>query len=485
MENGLEFTKDDRIDLKALFENGNYMVAFDTNVYLNLYRDSPDWAEYILDCMKRIKNYIIVPQMIFIEFNKHHKSLFVRRKKAIENSVDDAFRLIDSQRTKLINSCNGVLRRGNYPDLDLLVEKIESKYEDIRGEFENYFEEHSILSLIKDSWSDDLPSNFVKALEASGQVMSGFTTSELYELCEEGKLRYEKEIPPGYKDGKNKDGIRKYGDLIWWQEVLQYVKNCHKNIILVTDDIKEDWWRKENNNYRFREELIKEFQIKTKSLLQNQETYFDLKAFMSKEFFEALSESYGIDQPDAIDIAMSLTDSEYIASIQESVFDKVVYCLLYSGSDYIDEDNHIGTEGVDEWELRSSEYKNYEMVERVGDLVTYRITYEVELYGTSYDYWGRDDDTKEIIKSPDIHHLVKGAINVTVKRTVDMMMDFSENTEFDDCEIKTGILKEIEYEVTDEDDCYDICPRCGDPINFDNDAGNGFCISCTRESDNI
>ena len=32
------------VDLKKMLEDGNTIVVFDTNIYLNLYRYSPDWV---------------------------------------------------------------------------------------------------------------------------------------------------------------------------------------------------------------------------------------------------------------------------------------------------------------------------------------------------------------------------------------------------------------------------------------------------------
>ena len=61
---------------------------------------------------------------------------------------------------------------------------------------------------------------------------------DIYNL---GKKRFEQDIPPGYMD-KDKQGIRKYGDLILWFQVIDKAKETDKSIILVTDDRKEDWW---------------------------------------------------------------------------------------------------------------------------------------------------------------------------------------------------------------------------------------------------
>lgn len=73
------------------------------------------------------------------------------------------------------------------------------------------------------------------------------------------KSRYYKEIPPGFKDGKTKDGIDKYNDLILWKEVLKYCRENDKNLIFVTDDVKPDWWTGDGTKKEFHSLLIKEF----------------------------------------------------------------------------------------------------------------------------------------------------------------------------------------------------------------------------------
>ena len=86
--------------------------------------------------------------------------------------------------------------------------------------------------------------------------MVPFSQDQLYHICDEGEERYEKSIPPGFKDKKDKDGIRKYSDLIIWKEIINYAKENQLDIIFVTDDVKADWWEKESE---FHPKLINEF----------------------------------------------------------------------------------------------------------------------------------------------------------------------------------------------------------------------------------
>jgi hypothetical protein len=86
-----------------------------------------------------------------------------------------------------------------------------------------------------------------------------YSFGELREIAKEGYERYDSEIPPGYKDKTAKQGIRKYGDLIIWKQIIDYANNNQKNIILINNDTKEDWWDKTPKKPKPREELIKEF----------------------------------------------------------------------------------------------------------------------------------------------------------------------------------------------------------------------------------
>jgi hypothetical protein len=55
-------------------------------------------------------------------------------------------------------------------------------------------------------------------------------------------VRYEKQIPPGFADLKDKDDYKKYGDATLWLEVIEHARRQKKPIILVTSEKKFDWW---------------------------------------------------------------------------------------------------------------------------------------------------------------------------------------------------------------------------------------------------
>lgn len=100
-----------------------------------------------------------------------------------------------------------------------------------------------------------------------GKVGNKFDDEEMKQIIVEGNDRYEKKIPPGYKDAIKKSGIldnNAYGDLIVWKEILRFSKKEKKNIIYVTHDQKEDWWNKvRGKTVGPRVELRREFMEET------------------------------------------------------------------------------------------------------------------------------------------------------------------------------------------------------------------------------
>lgn len=485
---------DANIDIKAFLDSDSYAAVFDTNVFLNLYRIAPDYADFLLSCLDTIKEHIFVPKTVQIEFLKHNKTLFGKRKKTIESLIVKNIDLVKKQKDTIIKNCS-VLQKSKFSEVDNLIQSIREKYEAVEKMMEDYFDEHNDLTVICDTWTSDRPADFIKQLESKGHVLPSPDYAMLYRICDDGQNRYKKFIPPGYKDEKDKDGLRKYCDLIWWKEVLNYAESNKKHIILVTDDIKEDWWKKEGDDFIFREELLNEFYRATKYAGADEGVknakHLTLVPFISESFFKALSTSYGIEQPETIDYALAITSDSYIDSIEDMVFYRVVDKLVYSNDDYLKLETmtRVGSEGVEEWEIEDHEFVEYNLLGRDGNKLYYSLKYKVTMSGNSYDYWGRDDDTKDVILSNAFHHTVVGIITVEVSRTVDLLMDFNDN-EYDTCEIVEGVFEEKAYSEEGEED-FDgwygqgVCPRCGRPLTFDTDALNGFCIKCSKESDDI
>jgi len=143
--------------------------------------------------------------------------LFKHRENVIKNSIKDTLVLIETQRKKLKNSCATLITR-QFPEAENLQDDIDNKYDELRDILTEFLNERRVLTLIQDSWENDIVKEFVEELIKNNQLMNDFSRDEIYSICSEGEKRYKKEIPPGFKDFKGKDGISKYSDLILWKE---------------------------------------------------------------------------------------------------------------------------------------------------------------------------------------------------------------------------------------------------------------------------
>lgn len=471
------------IALKDLLQHKNYVVVLDANILLKIYRSSPDYAEFVLECLDSIKDYVCIPFNVYWEYEKHRKEEYSKKQKSIKKSVEACSQLVSIIENKIKSQCNELSRNG-YPDIDGLVYNLIDKVGELQDEFDSYFEEHQNLDFLN-NWDEDKVLNLMNSFRKMPEPSASF----IYKLCKEGEYRYKSQTPPGYKDAK-KDGVSKYGDLIVWAETYEYAVLNNKNIIFVTDDVKEDWWEKlDDGRILFRKELVKEFLRKTK-IRKDTGKNLKLIPLVGYDLYQAIAREFMIEAPDAISLILNATDEFFVDEVQRQVFESVWSEIAYSGTSFIDENNsHIGSEGVDEWELDDVEFDDFERIDVDSGTATYIISYFIRISGVSYEYWGRDDDTKEIITSPGRRHECSGKVEVLVTRALDTVINWNENFEYQDAEIETASITEDSYEDADSD--FDIyCAECGKKMGYEWESfyrdykGDPICDDCMTTNEN-
>lgn len=465
------------IAIKELLQNNNYIVVLDANILLKIYRSSPDYAEFALECLDSIKDYVCIPFNVYWEYEKHRKNEYSKKVKSIENSAKMCYQLISSIEHKIRGQCEELLKNG-YPNIDELVDNLIKTVGNLEDKFDSYFMEHQNLEFLN-NWDEDKVLSLMNAFHKMPEPSASF----IYRQCQEGEYRYKAKTPPGYKDEK-KDGVSKYGDLLVWTETYNYAASNNKNIIFVTDDVKEDWWEKlDDGRILFRRELVKEFSRNTKSREDIHES-LKLIPLVGYDLYQAIAREFMIEAPDAISLILNATDDSFVDEVQMEVFDSIWSEIAYSGTSFLDEGNsHVGSEGVDEWELDDVEFDDYERINVDSGVATYIISYFIKISGVSYEYWGRDDDTKEIITSPGRRHECSGKVDVLVTRALDSVVNWNDDFEYQDAEIQKASITEDEYE--DEDSEFDVyCAECGEKIGYEWESfqrdyeGNPICNDC-------
>lgn len=207
----------------------NCLFILDTNILFVPFDTSEKSLAVIGEIFKQLKedNRLFLPARVAREFAKNRGK-----------TIGDVFLKIRQKKNGL-NS--GVFKIDDYPILEHNADfiKLKEKFSAVRkliSESRELFSniENHILSW---NWNDPV-SNTYKEIFTPDVVIEMKKSSE--DLEKDLKFRIEHKIPPGFKDsGKIDDGV---GDLIVWQTVLEIGKEKNMNVILVSNDQKNDWY---------------------------------------------------------------------------------------------------------------------------------------------------------------------------------------------------------------------------------------------------
>ena len=238
-----EYLELSKTEKEELWENA--VFVFDTNIFLNLYRYTEVTRNSLFKAMQQLSDRVWMPRQVSQELMKD-------RAKVIFDTLK-IFDELSEEKEKFITTCKEKLRRENKDP------KIDSMSKEIDKHIKNLMKESNYVKSVDD---DQILNQLLKIFE--NKVGIGFSEPELEMIRKEGGERYNKQIPPGYKDYKKGEENNAFGDLIIWKEILQYSADNKKDIIYVTGDQKEDWWNRTNGRTLGpRVELRKEFVEKT------------------------------------------------------------------------------------------------------------------------------------------------------------------------------------------------------------------------------
>lgn len=235
------FTED---EFKALW--GECLFAVDANVILHLYRYSPSTRQALEHSLNSIADKLFLPHQAAQEFFNHRLNVTAGQAEEYAKAITKL-----NEITALLTNTrkHPFLAGDELQNLSELSPKLISQLESQRD-------------LLLARLSNDEILDFVANL-FDKKIGDRLSTDNFDLIIKEGSSRYDREIPPGYKDGKKHalgDPYRKFGDLIIWWQLIEKSKNCSCPIIFITDDRKEDWWLEQSGRtIGPRPELIEEF----------------------------------------------------------------------------------------------------------------------------------------------------------------------------------------------------------------------------------
>lgn len=303
----LEPTNDEKQELweKCVF-------VFDTNVLLNLYRYSAKTRTSLLAAFESFKDRIWIPYQVAFEFMR-------KRCEVIYETVhryDQFSKEIDAFTSKATET--------------LRLTPKDEEINDLKRYLYKWLDSNKERNLLVENASDDEILNRILSI-FDGRIGDKVDDEELSQIKKEGKERFEKSIPPGYKDDKKKnnetDDNNAYGDLIIWKQIIKFAKGNNVGIVFVTHDQKEDWWNiVKGKTIGPRIELRREFLEETKQFFH----MYSMNSFISEynRIYDtpieksAVEEVFSLDDTDRRFKTRKALSSEKIARTVETL-DKI------------------------------------------------------------------------------------------------------------------------------------------------------------------
>lgn len=233
------------------------IIVFDTNVLLNLYRYNEEARDELLNVMKSYQKRLWMPYQVGLEFPANREAVI----KWLHKGYQELTEQVDECKNCFFKFYDNYYAKHRHIDREELEKLFDLQLQPIKDRLTEW------EKTLPDYYKKDVVKNKIFTLYDK-RVGLDYNYDELLEIYTKGKIRYEHKIPPGYKDGakgKKEMSVRHvYGDLIAWMQIMDYAKENNKDVIFVGEDLKEDWWEKENGKLnKPKQELLDEFKYRT------------------------------------------------------------------------------------------------------------------------------------------------------------------------------------------------------------------------------
>lgn len=293
--------------------NGRHLIVLDTSILLELYRQPSNISMDVIDVLTQVSDNVYVPYPVYEEYKGNYKKVCGTEKKRfgkVRTELTDTVIKLQSEIERKVTEYH----KHNYTDIKELQDNINEKISETKEIIKDYEILHSKeIQANEDFLCADKVNEFVENLRNKNRVGQQIPFSKKLEIAEEGELRFKNLIPPGYKDNE-KSGIDKYGDLFVWKTILKIAKEETANILFLTNDVKEDWWERENNEpLELRNELLEEF----KEINPHLKVYF----LTLEKAFSYLAEEL---QMGSSKSALQLSATEYAKKLTDKYGDDIV-----------------------------------------------------------------------------------------------------------------------------------------------------------------
>lgn len=245
----------------SLFKDPKCQIYIDTSFLMWLTKIGPTARREFVDWVEKTSaGRYVVPVWAAHEYQQHHS-----RKTVLKEGLEPL--------VKTINSAGRSLYKQLHPYLQSPLPEGKPDASEQQTEVLELLRDISKLATTLDGWKETFQSNSTDVLAfINGHPALGSGVLEhIAKIQAIGELRYDGRIPPGFQDrGKTtrvdtvdgedvEVGSNRWGDLIFWLEVIQLAKRAKaQKILVLTNDRKNDWKFGASQSAKSTDEALKE-----------------------------------------------------------------------------------------------------------------------------------------------------------------------------------------------------------------------------------
>lgn len=212
------------------------LVTPDTNVLLAAYRFERQAREELFSAFDKLGGRLWIPHQVALEFHRNRLGVIAQQDASFGKTRDELETAIGSYLAKLRAFTNRIAIQPRSQELEQMIRDAHAH---VTAQVNSAEEANDVHLDSRDS--DEVLARLETLFE--GRVGDPMKPDQLDAARKEAKRRVDQAIPPGYKD---KDKADSSGDYLVWRQLLQEASTRQLPVILITDDHKEDWVRREH-----------------------------------------------------------------------------------------------------------------------------------------------------------------------------------------------------------------------------------------------
>jgi PIN like domain len=232
-------------DYRAVLTSG--LVVLDTSALLNLYRYHAKTREELVQVLRRLRGRVWVPDHAMYEFFEGRLGVIDNRAKELRQAIDR----LNGYGAELEQVIRTWANRVSLPQ-EQTAELIEAGLQPASTSIASLVDKIREISVDNafehaDDTAKDPVIAALNEILVNG-VGEPLPDDELQEVKKAARKRSDDKIPPGWKDADKSENPE--GDYLIWYQTLQEAKRRGTDVLFVTGDVKEDWWRRERGELK-------------------------------------------------------------------------------------------------------------------------------------------------------------------------------------------------------------------------------------------